>query len=201
MEDIMSKYIVGFLSLFLVLFLNCKDVLVYYPIPLTFKVEISGIQTDGGSYSGSGSLSATEIYDNNIKQQLSDAGLSTEDIENVELEGVAFTISKPTDQSAILDTAAIRIGYNGRGPDMLLNMANVNFGQVLNKPQALDLSPGGVDLLTQALKNIVLSGGLGGDVLVKVSGSLTSGEVTFDLLIEMTVTTVVKKKQQVFEPF
>ncbi len=84
---------------------------------------------------------------------------------------------------------------------MLLNMANVNFGQVLNKPQALDLSPGGVDLLTQALKNIVLSGGLGGDVLVKVSGSLTSGEVTFDLLIEMTVTTVVKKKQQVFEPF
>lgn len=195
----MKKYIFGIAIFLATVILSCKDVLVTYPIPLTFNVEIN-ITTSGGTIDTSATLSASQISQE-LTNQLDDAGLTEDDIRNVTVEGVAYTIYEPTSTGVTVNNGSLNVGYKQQGPDSLLQLDNVNFAEVAGKKQVVELNPSGVSILDDAVNDIILGNNSTGGVTVGINGSMdTSVNVGFNLRVEMTFTTIVEKEQTVLDP-
>lgn len=195
----MKKYIlICFIFVLMVLF-SCKDVIVFYPIPLKSEA-IFLIQTSGGSYNIEDSLDAQDLW-KDVLAKLNKQGLSTEDIEQIKLEGIAYTILHTDNPNAVVN-GELEITYATQ-TEIIIHLQDINFGQILNEPQVNALTPGGVALLNQALNNLINSQGNAGVISVESSGNLTAGttgEVKFTMLVEFTITSIVKKKQEIFDP-
>lgn len=194
----MKKYILLLLILSVILLISCKDVVVYYPIPLTSSVEFI-ITTSGGSYSETLPLNTEDIFAD-LQKKLAEFNLTLTDIDQIKLEGAAYTITKISNPSAQV-SGVVDLSYNLSPPTTVMSLNQLDLGSIEGIPQKDALSEPGVSLLNQALDD--LRNSIVGVVTVDSKGSLapgTTGQVTFTMLVEFTITSVVTKKQSVFSP-
>jgi hypothetical protein len=194
----MKKYMMLLLIISVVFLISCKDVVVYYPIPLTSSVEFI-ITTSGGSYSETLPLNTDDIF-KDLHKKLAEFSLTLTDIDQIKLEGAAYTITKISNPSAQV-SGGVDLSYDLSLPTTVMSLDQLVLGDIVGIPQENALSKPGVDLLNQALDD--LRNGTVGVITVNSKGSLapgTTGQVTFTMLVEFTITSVVTKKQSVFSP-
>jgi hypothetical protein len=180
------------------LVMSCKDVVVYYPIPLTSSVEFI-ITTSGGSYEENLPVHTDEIFAD-LQKKLAEFGLTLSDVDRIRLEGAAYTITKISNASARI-SGVVDLSYDSSPFATVMSLNQLLLGDIEGVPQKNALSKEGVTLLNQGLDD--LSNGIVGVMTVKSEGSLapgTTGQVTFTMLVEFTITSVVTKKQTVFSP-
>ena len=196
----MRKYIFIFLVLLLILAINCKDVLVYYPIPLKSTAPEFDIQTAGGSYNITIPLDLAIYFKDLEKKLIEDYGVSFDDVDRVIVEGATFTILQ-TDADVTI-TGSVNIGY-GIDSQQFMALDDVSLNDILNIPQMGGLTPEGVSLLNQAMEDYLAMGGQSIRISLNTNGTITSGtsgNARFIMLLEFTITTVIKKRQEVFDP-
>lgn len=187
-----------FITAFLLLS-ACKNVLVYYPVPLTSEIVLNVVVVNG-SYNETLPLDL-DIYFKNLDDQLKgDYGVSLDDIDRIELEGAAYTILQ-TDADIVV-SGNVNLTYASQ-TDTLMGLEAVRLEEILNKPQPDALYSKGIGLLNQALQEYLSFGGQSKNVELNTTGSLSETPVTsatFKMLIEFTITTVIKKNHEVFDP-
>lgn len=187
-----------FITAFLLLS-ACKNVLVYYPVPLTSEIVLDVVVVNG-SYNETLPLDL-DIYFKNLDDQLKgDYGVSLDDIDRIELEGAAYTILQ-TDADIVV-SGNVNLTYASQ-TDTLMGLEAVRLEEILNKPQPDALYSKGIGLLNQALQEYLSFGGQSKNVELNTTGSLSETPVTsatFKMLIEFTITTVIKKNHEVFDP-
>ncbi len=196
----MRKYIFIFLALLLILVINCKDVLVYYPVPLKSTTPEFIIQTAGGSYNETIPFDLAIYFMDLEKKLIEDYGISFDDVDRVIVEGAAFTILQ-TDADVTI-TGSVNIGY-GTDSQKFMTLDDVSLNDILNIPQTDVLTPEGVNLLNQAMQDYLTTGGQSTRISLNTNGTITSGtsgNAIFIMLLEFTLTTVIKKRQEIFDP-
>ncbi len=194
----MKKYIILFLILSAILLISCKDVVVYYPIPLTSSVEFI-ITTSGGSYSENLQLYTDDIFAD-MQKKLAEFNLELSDVDRIKLEGAAFTITKISNPNAEV-SGLVDLSYRSSSYETVMSLNQLVLGTIEGIPQTDALSEEGVAMLNDALND--LRTGIVGVVDINSKGSLapgSTGQVTFTMLVEFTITSVVTKKQTVFSP-
>ncbi len=196
----MRKYIFIFLVSLLILAINCKDILVYYPIPLKTTAPEFDIQTAGGSYNITIPLNLAIYFKDLEKKLIEDYGVSYDEVDRVIVEGASFTILQ-TDADVTI-TGSVNIGY-GTDSQQFMTLDNVSLNDILNIPQMDAVTPEGVSLLNQAMEDYLTMGGQSTLISLNTNGTITSGtsgNARFIMLLEFTITTVIKKRQEVFDP-
>ncbi|MBN2367354.1 MAG: hypothetical protein JXL67_14395 [Calditrichaeota bacterium] len=196
----MKKYISVLFITGIILLTGCKDVEVFYPIPLSTSA-LFVIKTSGGSYSDTVFIPSDDII-KDVTKKLADSGLERRHLHKVVLEGVAITIKEPSVQNIVV-SGDLYIRYGSSQFTGIMKLNNVNLSETEGKPQSDILTPAGVSVLDQALQDIIFTSNVASNIAVRSSGSLapgTPGDVTFAMLVEFTITTVVKKKQSIFDP-
>ena len=196
----MRKYIFIFLVSLLILAINCKDILVYYPIPLKTTAPEFDIQTAGGSYNITIPLNLAIYFKDLEKKLIEDYGVSYDEVDRVIVEGASFTILQ-TDADVTI-TGSVNIGY-GTDSQQFMTLDNVSLNNILNIPQMDAVTPEGVSLLNQAMEDYLTMGGQSTLISLNTNGTITSGtsgNARFIMLLEFTITTVIKKRQEVFDP-
>jgi hypothetical protein len=193
----MIKYIILLFIILSLLLYNCKEVSVYYPLPIRAGGPIL-VETSNGVFSDYIIIQTSTIYEDVLKE-LKKAGLHRENIDRIKLEGAAYIIKSASDSNAVVN-AIINLSYDTlSGPTMV--MENIRLGDIINKPQVDALTLEGVSILNQALEDLVLLEGQTADIIVNLNGSLlTNFDITFEIIIEFTITTVIKKTQDIFDP-
>lgn len=201
----MKKSIVIILLIGIVLFMSCKDVEVFYPIPLTAKAKFL-IQASGGSFSETLFITTDTLF-KDLQNELNKAGLSWNDIDRIRLEGAAYTIYDPSVPNTVVD-GKCDIAYETPVFVKIMTINNVNFTEIEGKPQVDPLTIDGVALLNQVWDDFLIqlksNPGIPPLLLigVRAEGSLTTqGNVTFTIVVEFTTTAVVKQKQRTFNIF
>lgn len=196
----MKKFIILFLVIPLISAINCKNVLVYYPVPLKSKAPPIPILTVGGSYNETVTLDF-DIFFKDLEEELKkEYGVSFNDVDRVKLEGAAFTILQTNADVTI--TGSVNIGY-ATDSKKIMTLDDVSLNDILNIPQVDALTPEGVSLLNQAMEEYLTTGGQSTLISLNTSGTITagtSGDAFFIMLVEFTITTVIKKSQEVFDP-
>jgi hypothetical protein len=196
----MYRYFLSYI--FIIAFLlmaTCKNVLVYYPVPLTSEVVLD-IEVVNGSYNKTLPLDL-DIYFKDLDDQLqSDYGVSLDDVDRIKLEGAAYTILE-TDADIVV-SGNVNLTYASQS-DTLMGLEGVRLEEILDKPQADALYSEGIGLLNQALQEYLSFGGQSKYVDLNTNGSLSESTATnmkFTMKIEFTITTVIKKNHEVFDP-
>ena len=116
------------------------------------------------------------------------------------LEGAAYIVVE-TSQSNVLLTDSINIRYGSANYVNMMYLDQIEVDEILNTPQTNTLSPEGVALFNTILKDIK-NDSASPVVFIQSKGTLVplSNQVTFVVTIDLTVTTVVKKIQTIFDP-
>ncbi len=203
----MKKSIAVILLIGILLFISCKDVVVYYPIPLTLNAKFL-IEASGGSFSDSLVVTTDTLF-KDLQNELNKVGLSWDDIDRIRLEGAAYTIYDPTVPDVVAD-GTCDIAYDTLDFVHIMTIDNfdltVNEGITYVDPLTVD----GVALLNRVWKDFLddlqLNPGVDPSLFigVKAEGSLTpsgTGNMTFTMVVEFTVTAVVKQTQRTFNIF
>ncbi len=196
----MKKYMALFFIAGILLLTSCKDVEVYYPLPLSTSMKFP-VTTNAGSYSIQDTIPTDKILQD-VLNKLAEAGLSRNNLHRVVLEGVAYTVADPSVANVVVN-GDLFVSYGSSQFTGILKLSNVNLTSIEGKPQTDALSSAGVSLLNQALQDAIFSSGFSSDIGVRSSGSLaqgTPGNVTFTMLVEFTITTIVRQKQSIFDP-
>ncbi len=193
----MKKYM--FISLILIayLFQSCTTKLVFYPLPVTLELSLP-VSTTTTNFSTQSVLPG-QVIANEIFDQLE--GVSVKDIEKITLEAVAFTVSNASDASPNF-SGQLEVAYGNPNFITLLSMNNLNIGQIQGHKQVTDLQANAVQLLNNAVNDILINQS-SQSVFFRAQGSLNpppSGTLSFNLVIELTVTPVVKQEQDIFDP-
>ncbi len=193
----MKPYILLIMILLPLLLINCVKKRVFYPIPVTVSQLVPVITGQGGSFEESSHFASTEI-ETEIRKKLNE--LSDVQINNTLLEGVAYTVVETNSPETNL-TGLFRISYGGSPLTQLLELKDVNFGKVLNKPQTVELTEAGVDIMVQALSDIVNSRA-SEDLQFQVKGTanpVPAQGLQFLLKIELQIDIVVDQCQEIFD--
>lgn len=194
----MRKYIGILLTFFMIVISSCKDVEVYYPIPLQSQVPII-VTATGGTFNDSLQINTADISDD-LVEKLYELGLTLDDVDKIVLEGAAYIVVE-SDTPNVVVTDSINISYGSSGYVNIMFLEQIEIDQIMNTPQTNVLSPEGVALFNTVLKDIKNNEAFP-LVFIQSKGSLVpvSNQVIFKVLIDLTVTTVVKKIQSIFDP-
>jgi len=194
----MRKYIAVLLTFFLIILCSCKDVEVYYPIPLQSQVPIVVIAT-GGLFNDSLQINTSDIADE-LVEKLYELGLTLNDVDRIVLEGAAYIVTESYTPNVVV-TDSINISYGGSGYVNLMYLEQIDLDETMDVPQTNVLSPEGVALFNTVLDDIKDDQAFP-SVYIQSKGSLVpvSDQVIFMVTIDLTVTTVVKKIQTIFDP-
>ncbi|OGB64143.1 MAG: hypothetical protein A2Y94_15570 [Caldithrix sp. RBG_13_44_9] len=194
----MRKYISILLTSFLIVLSSCKDVEVYYPIPLQSQVPII-VTATGGTFNDSLQINTADISDD-LVEKLYELGLTLDDVDKIVLEGAAYIVVESSESNVVM-TDSINIRYGSSGYVNMMFLEQIEIDQIMNTPQTNVLSPEGVALFNTVLKDIKNNEAFP-LVFIQSKGSLVpvSNQVIFKVLIDLTVTTVVKKIQTIFDP-
>lgn len=196
----MYRYLLSYIFITAFLLMSaCKNVLVYYPVPLTSEIVLDVVVVNG-SYNKTLPLDL-DIYFKNLDDQLKgNYGVSLDDIDGIKLEGAAYTILQ-TDADIVV-SGNVNLTYASQ-TDTLMGFEAVRLEEILDKPQPDALYSEGIGLLNQALQEYLSFGGQSKYVDLNTTGSLSESTVTsttFKMRIEFTITTVIKKNHEVFDP-
>jgi len=126
--------------------------------------------------------------------------LELSDVDRIKLEGAAFTITKISNPNAEV-SGLVDLSYRSSSYETVMSLNQLVLGTIEGIPQTDALSEEGVAMLNDALND--LRTGIVGVVDINSKGSLapgSTGQVTFTMLVEFTITSVVTKKQTVFSP-
>jgi hypothetical protein len=194
----MKKYIGILIAFFVTILSGCKDVEVYYPIPLQSQVSIV-ITATGGIFDSTFAI-PTAGFSADLVEKLYELGLSLEDVDRIVLEGAACIVVEASQSNVVL-TDSINIQYGGSNYVNIMYLDQIEVDDILNIPQTNLLSPEGVGLFNAVLQDIKNESALP-VVFIQSKGTLVplSNPVTFVVTLDLTVTTVVKKIQTIFDP-
>jgi len=201
----MKKSIVLILLIGVLFVISCRDVTVYYPIPITLRAKFL-IDASGGSFSDSLWVTTDTLFQD-LQKELDKLGLSWDDIDRIRLEGAAYTIYDPTVPNVVAD-GTCDIAY--LVPVFVHTLTMTNFDLTVNEgiTQVDPLTVDGVTLLNGVWDDFLFqlqnNPGVNPNLLigVRADGSLsTQGDVTFTMVVEFTTTAVVKQKQKTFNIF
>jgi len=182
----------------LIAVMSCQSVKVNYPIPLKSSVEFI-INTDGGSYDDTLFVNTSDIFAD-LVAALDSAGLTLDDLQGINIEGAAYTMTQTTDSNAVVQ-GAVDVQYNNPSFQEVMTVKPLVFLDILNKPQVDALNADGVAILNQALQDLVDFPGSSQQIDVKSNGSLTTGgDITFTMLVEFTITAIVQKELTKLSP-
>ncbi len=186
----MRKYIGILLTFFMIE--------VYYPIPLQSQVP-SIVTATGGTFNDSLQINTADISDD-LVEKLYELGLTLDDVDKIVLEGAAYIVVESSESNVVM-TDSINIRYGSSGYVNIMFLEQIEIDQIMNTPQTNVLSPEGVALFNTVLKDIKNNEAFP-LVFIQSKGSLVpvSNQVIFKVLIDLTVTTVVKKIQSIFDP-
>jgi hypothetical protein len=196
----MYRYLLSYIFITAFLLLTaCKNILVYYPVPLTSELVLNVVVVNG-SYDEKLPLDL-DIYFKNLDDQLQgDYGVSLDDVDRIKLEGAAYTILQ-TDADIVV-SGNVNLTYASQ-TDTLMGLEEVRLEEILDKPQSDALNSAGIILLNQALQEYLSFGGQSKYIFINTSGSLSESTATnlkFTMRIEFTITTVIRKNHEVFDP-
>jgi hypothetical protein len=181
--------------------MSCQNVKVNYPIPLKSSVEFI-ITTSGGSYDDTLYINTGDIF-SDLVAELDKAGLTLDDLVDINLEGAAYTMTQTNDSNAVVQ-GAVDVQYVVPPFTEVMTVKPLVFVSILNQPQVDVLNSDGVALLNMALKDLITTPGINRIIGVKSNGSLTSGgvggEIDFTMLVEFTITAIVQKELTKLSP-
>ena len=194
----MKKYSGILITFFVIILSGCKDVEVYYPIPLQSQIPII-ITASGGIFDSTFTI-PTAGFSADLVEKLYELGITLDEVDRIVLEGAAF-IMVETSQSNVVLTDSINIQYGSSNYVNMMYLDQIEVDGILNTPQTNLLSPEGVALFNTVLKDIK-NDSASPVVFIQSKGTLVplSNQVTFMVTIDLTVTTVVKKIQSIFDP-
>lgn len=202
----MKKFTVLLILIGILAFISCKDIEIFYPIPLTVRAKFP-ITATNGRFADSLFISTDSLYDD-LKGEIEKAGLSWDDLDRIRLEGAAYIVYDPSDPSTVVD-GQCDIRYPLTTPfEQILTLDNVNLGDIEGIPQKDPLTIQGVRIVNQVWDDFLLQvkafPGSSPILLigVKAEGSLsTQNRVTFTMIVDFTVTAVVRTKQKKYDIF
>jgi hypothetical protein len=186
------------LTFFVIVISSCKDVEVYYPIPLQAQVPIIVI-ANGGTFDESMQVNTADISAE-LVDKLNEFGMTLNEVEKIVLEGAACIVVETSEPNVVL-TDSINISYGGSGYVNMMYLNQIEMDQIINIPQPNVLSPEGVALFNTVLQDIKNSVAFP-VISLQSKGSLipASNQITFTITLDVTITTVVKKVQTIFDP-
>lgn len=176
---------------------SCVEKIVYLPFPTTFQVILNVNVLPNNSFDVTESVTGLEIA-NEIRNQLQ-GEFGFEEIDETQIEGLAFSILE-TDDIHSAANATFALSYAGSQEEVLFDVNGLLLGNNLGERQEIDLNANGVDLLNQALEDII-DGDNNSQVVVRVSGEAFPQVTRFTLLLEFTATPIIEQKVEIFDPF
>lgn len=193
----MKKIVILFIIFTLIFSTGCVKKQVFYPVPVTFEQTISVSNYSGGDFTEIAVFPATDLNDE-IQKSIND--LDGAELNNVLLESITYTLLS-TNKPNTVASGKVVVKYGTEGPLQLAELATVNFGQILQEPQAAGLDDAAVDLIVQALRDIVFNG-VSRDLVIGVNGAVDPApdNLDFELKVELTVNTIVAQCQEIFDP-
>jgi hypothetical protein len=195
----MKKLIFTIAVLGLIALIGCANVKVNYPIPLKSAAEFIVI-TSNGSYDDTLYINTAEIF-TDLEEELNKAGLSLSDLQGINLEGAAYTMTQTSDSTAIVE-GTVDIQYINTPYTEVMTVKPLVFLDILNQPQVDVLNADGVAILNMALQDLINTPGINRQIGVKSNGSLTTGggDIVFTMLVEFTITAIVQKEVSKLSP-
>lgn len=195
----MKKRIFAIVLLSIIALISCNNVKVNYPIPLKSSAEFL-ILTSGGSYNDTLYIDTRDIFAD-LESELRKADLSLSDLQGINLEGAAYTMTQTSDSTAIVE-GAVYIQYFNSPFTEVMTVKPLAFSDILYQPQVDALNADGVAILNQALQDLINTPGINRQIGVKSNGSLTpgSGDIGFTMLVEFTITAIVQKEVSKLSP-
>jgi hypothetical protein len=194
----MRKYIAILLTFFMIILCGCKDVEVYYPIPLQMQLPII-ITTTGGLFDQTLEVSTIDIS-GELVEKLHEVGLTEDEVDKIILEGAAYIVVESSEPDVVL-TDSINISYGGSEYVNMIYLDQIDLDQIMNAPQTDVLSPEGVAIFNTVLKDIK-NNQASPLVYIQSKGSLVpaSNPVVIKVVVDLTITTVVRKIHTIFDP-
>lgn len=194
----MKKYIGILITFFVIILSGCKDVEVYYPIPLQSQVPII-ITASGGIFDSTFTI-PTAGFSADLVEKLYELGLTLDEVDRIVLEGAAFILVETSEPDVVL-TDSINISYGGSEYVNIMYLDQIEIDQIINIPQPNVLSPEGVALFNTVLQDIKNDAAFP-VIFLQSKGSLipASNHIIFTITLDVTITTVVKKIQTIFDP-
>jgi hypothetical protein len=131
---------------------------------------------------------------------LNEVGLSMGDVEKIVLEGAAYIVVETNNSDAVVNDS-LNIRYESPEFINIMYLDQLNLGQALNIPQTDVLTADGVSLFNSILDDIKNNRTLS-VVFIQSKSALVAGgtEAIFKVLVDLTITTVVKRTQTIFDP-
>ena len=202
----MKKLTVLMILIGVIAFISCKDIDIYYPIPLTVRAKFP-VVANNGQFAYSLFISTDSLFDD-LKGELDKAGLSWDDLDRIRLEGAAYIVYDPSDPNTVVE-GQCDIRYPLTTPFIqIITLDNVNLGNIEGTPQKDPLTVEGVRVVNQVWDDFLLQvKAFPGNppillIGVKAEGTLsTPNRVTFTMIVDFTVTAVVRTKQKKFDIF
>ncbi len=188
----MRKYIGILFSFLFMVSLSCKDVEVYYPIPLQSKIPIV-IDAHSGIFDQTIEINTAD-FSTELKGKLKQIDLKVDDVEKIVLEGAALVVVEASEPGVVINDS-INIRYQNSEYINLMYLQEIDLDQIMNIPQANLLSSAGVTLFNSVLDDIKNSRPPA-VIFLRSKGTLISGgsRVNFKIILDLTITTLVKKK-------
>ena len=195
----MKKRIFAIAIIALIALMSCDNVKVNYPIPLKSSAEFL-VLTSNGSYDDTLYINTADIFAD-LEAELNNAGLSLSDLQGINLEGAAYTMTQTSDSTAIVE-GTVDIQYINTPFTEVMTVKPLVFSDILNQPQVDVLNADGVAILNMALQDLLNIPGFNRQIGVKSNGLLTigSGDINFTMLVEFTITAIVQKEVSKLSP-
>gem|GEM_PF-3417729 len=177
-----------------IFFAACEEVEVLQPVPITYKLIFDiHLSPDERSFDETVIFSSSEIL-SAIEDHLGEQ-FSMEDIQTIHVEGLAYTLLE-TDLSLSVVNGFFQAAYGNDSLKTLIELKDVVLGEILEERQVMELQEEGVMLLKEALTDI-LNHNARGDILIHARGETFQPLRRMKILLEITLTPVVKQTIEV----
>lgn len=187
------KYLSWF-GLLIIFFSACEEVEVLQPVPITYELVFDiRLSPDDRSFDETVVFSSSEIL-SAIDEHLNDE-FSMNDIRTIHVEGLAYTLLE-TNLSLSVVNGFFQASYGDDSLKTLVALENVVLGEILQEQQVMNLQEEGVALLKDALTDI-LNHTPRGDIVVHARGETFHPLRYMKILLELTLTPVVKQTVEV----
>jgi hypothetical protein len=176
---------------------GCVKKQIYFPLPVTFHETISISNYSNGIFGDVAIFNATELK-NDIQERINDFENSS--INDVLLESVTYTLLETNNPNTVINSS-LKVVYGDDGPYQLLEVTNLDFNEILQKTQNVDLEESAVELIVKALRDIVFDNQTD-DLIFGISGTVdpVHENLSFKVKVDLTVNTIVTQCQEIFDP-
>ncbi|HQU71551.1 MAG TPA: hypothetical protein PKV71_01760 [Calditrichia bacterium] len=175
-----------------------EERIIFFPVPTGFEAIFNINSSNSTQFDEMVVLDGDSLAAR-FAEQLADGDFSLDDIEDLDIESITYTLIATTDPASVVN-AALEISYGGSARVPVYSIQNTVTGDVLDIEQQPTLSAPAINLLTQALKDMLIFNSVG-DIVLYTRGDIDRSNVALTLRVNLVATPLVSSTLEIVQPF